>query len=127
MNRRPVVEVENGREFRRALRRAEVDLAELKDAHQAAGQVVIAAAVPRAPRRTGKLAGGHRASRAQARARVTVAAVYAGPIHYGWTARNIAPQPWLLEAAVSSEPQWLPVYEADVERILRRCDREAAA
>lgn len=126
MNRRPVVEVVNGREFRRALKAAEVDLAELKAAHQAAGAVVIAAAVPRTPRRTGRLAAGHRASRAQATARVTVAAVYASVIHYGWAARGIEPQPWLYTAAVDTEPRWLPVYEADIARILAKLDREAA-
>lgn len=123
---RPIVEVVGGRQFRRALNRCEADVAELKDAHQRAGQIVVAAATPRTPRRTGRLASGHRASRAKARARVTVAAVYAGPIHWGWPARHIAAQPWLYDAAVASEPVWFPAYQADVKAIIARFDREAS-
>lgn len=43
---------------------------------------------------------------------------YAGPIHWGWEARNIEPQPWIAEAAQDTEPQWLGMYEEDVQRVL---------
>ena len=124
--RGPVVEVVGGRRFRRALDQCAVDVAELKAAHQRAGAVVVGAAVPRAPKRSGKLAAGHRASRAKATARVTVAAVYGGPVHWGWPARHIPANPWLYDAAVASEPVWLPMYEADVRAIIAKFDREAS-
>lgn len=36
---------------------------------------------------------------------------YAGPIHWGWPARNIRPQPFLTLAAQATESEWLPEYE----------------
>ena len=122
----PAVEVVNGREFRKAIRDCEESCNDLKDAHQRAGQIVVVAATGAAPRRTGRLAGKHKASRAKARARVTVNTVYANPVHWGWPRHGISPNPWLYEAAIRTEPVWLPVYEADVNKIIDKFDRAAS-
>ena len=73
------------------------------------------------PRRTGKLLGTVRGNRAVGRARVSAggaATPYAGPIHWGWEAHNIAPNPWISEAAQDTEPVWLGMYEKDVQQLL---------
>jgi hypothetical protein len=43
------------------------------------------------PVRTGRLRNSRRPSRAKSRANVTVGVSYAGPIQWGWAARNIEP------------------------------------
>jgi hypothetical protein len=99
------------------------DLSDLKDAHQRAGTIVVAAASSRAPRRSGTLAGSGRASRAAARVTVLFGSArvpYAGPIHWGWSSRGIEPHPFVAEAAQETEPDWLGVFEAGVEDALDR-------
>ena len=58
-----VVEVEGLDNLVRTLKKAGADLDELKDASKKAGDTVTSAAVARAPRRTGRLAGSVRPSR----------------------------------------------------------------
>lgn len=116
------VRVEGGRELRRSLRRAAGNLNDLKAAHGAAGAIVAAAAKPRAPRGpSGDLGASVRSSGTTTAAivRAGYASVpYAGPIHWGWPARHIAPQPWLSTTAQATEPTWLAIYETAVERVL---------
>ncbi|KAA1380521.1 HK97 gp10 family phage protein [Aeromicrobium fastidiosum] len=40
------------------------------------------------------------------------------PDHYGWPARNIRENPWLVLAGQGSESTWYPLYERYVERSL---------
>ena len=47
---------------------------------------------------------------------------YAGPIHWGWPARNIKAQPFVVEAAQATEAEWVAMYEAEVDRILERVE-----
>lgn len=115
------VRVEGARELRRSLRRAAGNLDDLKAAHGLAGAVVAGAAKPRTPRRSGRLASSVRSSGTTTAAviRAGYASVpYAGPIHWGWPARHIKPQPWLSETATATEPSWLPIYEHAVEAVL---------
>lgn len=122
----PTVRVVGARELRRSLKRAGLDVTDLKDANYAVGELVARAAAPRAPVRTGRLAGSLRSSRAAGRARVLAggaAVPYAGPIHWGWEARNIAPHPFIRDAAQSTEAVWLPVYEAALAEIIRKVEQ----
>lgn len=115
------VQIQGARELRRTLKRAGVSVEDLKDANAAAGAIVVAAGRTSAPRRSGRMAGTVRASRAAASATVRAggaAVPYAGVIHWGWPARGIAAQPWLSEAATSTESAWLAAYEAGVEKVL---------
>ena len=41
---------------------------------------------------------------------------YAGPIHWGWKARNIRAQPWIAETATSTQPVWMRMYEQGIKR-----------
>ena len=43
---------------------------------------------------------------------------YAGAIHWGWPARNIRAQPFLTNAAASTEPTWVAQYLADIQKIV---------
>ena len=99
------VRVEGVDRLRSTLRRAEIGLDDLKDANARAGQMVAQWGAVRAPRMTGRLGTSVRAAR-QAKAAVIVAGSaavpYAGVIHWGWPAHNIAPQPWLSQAAVDT-------------------------
>lgn len=119
------VRVEGARELRAALRRARGDLSEMKAANAAALAVVVPAAAVRAPRRSGRLAGSIRGNRAAGRARISAggaAVPYAEPIHWGWEARNIKAQPFVLEAAVETEPVWTRAYKEEVDRIVARVE-----
>jgi hypothetical protein len=114
------VRVEGLGPFIRAMREAQVDLDDLKDATQKAGTIVLAAAMSRAPRRTGALAASGRANRAARKAIVRFGSArvpYAGPIHWGWPRRHIAAQPFAIDAARASEPTWLAGFARDIERI----------
>lgn len=124
----PIVRVEGARQLRRALSRAGDDLADLRDANAQAAAVASRAGAARAPRRSGTLAASVRpgATKTQAVIRAGGARVpYAGPIHWGWPARHIAPQPFLSEGAQATEPTWLGIYMAAIERIVARVAREA--
>lgn len=113
------IEVRGGRRFRSTLRRAGVDLGQLRAAHLGAAQVVTAAASP--PRRSGRLAATVRAAGTTTAAivRAGFASVpYAGPIHWGWPSRSIAAQPFLSEAAQSTEAVWAAVYTTEVQKII---------
>jgi hypothetical protein len=99
---RPAIEVKGAAQLRRTLKRAGLDVQDLKDAHKKIAEDVVREAAPDAPRRTGRLASTVRpagtASAAIVRAgRKTVP--WAGPVHWGWPAHHMKAQPWLAEAA----------------------------
>lgn len=99
---KPVVTVEGLRETLRTLDRLGADAADMRDVMHRVGLLVARTAEQLVPRRTGRLAGTIRAGRAKARATVRAGSAgvpYAGVIHWGWPARNIAAQPFLLDAA----------------------------
>jgi hypothetical protein len=124
---RPTVQVTGARELRAALKRAGISVQDLKDANAAVGRLVAAASKPSAPRRSGRLAGTVRATKAAGRARVNVGTAgvpYAGPIHWGWPARHISPQPWVATTAQDTQSQWLPLYQEALEQIIATIERD---
>lgn len=107
----------------RTLKRAGVDISDLKAAHSAVAAFVAGEAAARAPRRSGALAGSVRGARLQSRARVSAgrsSIPYAGPIHWGWPARRISSQPFVSEAAQATEPRWSETYRRDVLAALEK-------
>lgn len=50
---------------------------------------------------------------------------YAGPIHYGWRARGIEPQPFLTDALAADTAAVERVYDEHIDNLVRRFDREA--
>jgi hypothetical protein len=121
VTRSPAVEVEGLRALRTSLKRAGVSLQDLKDAHATVAQIVVRAASPGAPRRTGALAGSTRGS-GQAGAAVVRAGraslPYAGPVHWGWPDRHITAQPWIWDAAVAAQDQWTGEYLRALQQII---------
>ena len=118
---RPGVEVKGAAELARTLRRAGHSLEDLKDANAKVAQFVVARADSKAPRRTGALAESARPSRAAGRARVMVGRAsvpYAGPIHWGWEARNIPAQPWVAETAQDNLTQIETLYLDGIDAVL---------
>jgi hypothetical protein len=117
----PHLEVQGLGQLVRTLRRAGDDVGDLKDAHARVAAIVAAAGASRAPRRSGALASSVRGSRQVRRARVSAGRAsvpYAGVIHWGWPAHNIAPNPFLSEAAQDTESQWTATYQRDVQHVL---------
>jgi hypothetical protein len=93
------VRVDGLREALRDLRDAGADAQDMAELMHQLGTLVVLAANP--PVRSGALDSTVRAGRGKTKAVVRVGSrrvPYAGVIHYGWPARNIAPNPFLTEA-----------------------------
>lgn len=121
------VEIENGVQLRRALRRAAVDLKDLTAANRRAAQIVTRRARQTAP--IGKDENGHirETIRAGATQRLgliragNAALPYAGVVHYGDRKRNIVNvTPWIINAAEQTEHQWIDIYYNELKTIIER-------
>lgn len=115
------VRVAGARELRRTLKAAGDDLADLKSAHKAAGDIVVRRADSTAPRVSGRLERSTRAGAAAGSATIRAGGrkvPYANPIHWGWPRRHITAQPWISAAAKDTEPEWLRLYQAAVDKII---------
>lgn len=113
------VEVKGAKELARALKRAGVQVRDMKDANQAVGNVVVRASVPLTPRRTGALAGSIRASREQSAATVRAGGGrvrYAAYVEYGTS--RMGARPFLATGMATSEPVWLDVYDRELQRLM---------
>lgn len=113
------VRVEGARELETTAHRAAESLADLSDAHGQASEQVAQLARGMAPVVSGRLAGSVRAERAPTQATITAGGPgvpYAGPIHWGWPARNIRSQPFLVDALAAAESSVVNVYGDAVTR-----------
>ena len=125
MSPAPVVEVRGAKELRKTLKAAGDNLADLKDVNQAVGNMVATTARGLAPHRSGALAGSIRAARAVGAVTIRAGSgsiPYAGPIHWGWPARNIAAHPFLSDAATSTEAAWTQLYMDELDKIIDRVE-----
>lgn len=123
----PAVEVTGAKELRRALTRMGDDLADLTELHRDIAEAVASTARQRAPRRSGNLAASVKGKGYKTRALVTAGSrsiLYAGPIHFGWPARNIEPQPFLYDALDSRKREVVAKYEDRVGDLVKRVDRD---
>ena len=114
---RPAVEVVGLSRLARTMKRAALDVQELKDLNRAAAGA--------APRRSGRLAADIRTAGTQRAGIVRVGRAslpYAGPIHWGWPARRIAAQPFAADAARKTEPVWTEIYLAGITRIIEKIE-----
>lgn len=107
--------VRGGDELARTMRQAGDELGDLTGASKRAGDLVAGAARGRAPKRTGQLAGSLFPVVSATGVTVSSRLPYAGPIHWGWPARNIAAQPFLVDAAARTEDTWVGYYADDVQ------------
>jgi hypothetical protein len=105
----------------RNLERAGADTQDMRQLIHTVGMVVVRAAS--APVRSGKLEGTIRAGRGKTKAVVRAGgarAPYAGVIHYGWPARGIAAQPFLVDALQAQRNNVLSTLDTGIEEILRK-------
>ena len=131
VDRRLPVRIEGVQELRKKIRGITDDLdrdgakGALKDLNLDAAKVVEGKATAIIPRRTGKLASTLRAAGTQRQARVRAGYRrqgfnYAGPIHFGWHAQGIRPQPFLYDALDARRNQVLEVYDAGIDRLIKQ-------
>lgn len=131
VDRRLPVRIEGVQELRKKIRGITDDLdrdgakGALKDLNLDAAKVVEGKAAAIIPRRTGKLASTLRAAGTQRQARVRAGYRrqgfnYAGPIHFGWYAQGIRPQPFLYDALDARRNQVLEVYDAGIDRLIKQ-------
>ena len=96
---------------------------DFKAAGKAAATVVVGEAKRTVPYRTGRLSDTIRAANIARGGRVYAGRArvpYAGPIHFGWGRRNIAPNPFLYRAADRRVTEVMDTYLAHIEKIWNR-------
>lgn len=119
----PVVEVKGAERLAATLAAAGADLADIQAAAAAVGAMVAGAARGLAPKRTGALAASVEPITTVANV-IDIAAdsIYAGPIHWGWPAHNIAAQPFIKDAIESTEAETVGIYADEVNNILAKVE-----
>lgn len=80
------------------------------------GAIILQAARARTPVLTGRL----RASGTADGMHVTFTAPYSAPIHWGWKARNIEPNPFLVKGTESSADAWSQAFADALQVELNR-------
>jgi hypothetical protein len=108
------------------LRAAGDDLTDLKTVHSQAATIAAGRARQLAPEVTGRLAVTIRASGTKTAGVLRVGnntkVRYAGPIHWGWKARGIKPNPFASDGATQSESTWLPLYLRYIDGALSKVE-----
>lgn len=95
---------------------------EMKETHKEAAEVVVMGAKRLVPYRTGALAASIRAlaTKSSGRVRAGSASVpYAGPIHFGWPARAITPNPFIYDALDDRRDDIRELYEERIDELIR--------
>lgn len=107
----------------RAMSKAGADAQDMKNLMHDIGMLVVNAANP--PELSGRLAGSLRAGRGKTKAVVRAGGArvpYAGVIHYGWPARNIAPNPFITDALQRQRGRALNMLDDGIQNILKKND-----
>jgi len=112
------IECPGGDDLARTLGAAGDQLMDMDRAGAEAGDIIANAATGRAPVVSGYLRSTIHASNAGNTVTVGSDAVYAGPIHWGWGARNISANPFLTDAVSETEGRWSEAYVSEVDRIV---------
>lgn len=105
------VEVKGEETLALTLRRFAAGLDDMASTHKAAADLALQAARARAPVKTGQLRASGLATSAPGYGDITFSAVYAGPIHWGWPARHIAPSLFATKGVEESQERWLEIYQ----------------
>src|SRR4029077_20968309 len=113
------VKVEGLNKLNRALKKAGIEVQDLKDANNRVGAVVLQASGPITPRRSGALAGSLRV--AQRQSGVTVRAGggrvrYAKYVEYG--TKKMAGRSYLIKGVHDSQPRWMVEYENELQKVM---------
>lgn len=113
------LDVQGLNKLTRAMKKAGVEIQDMKDANARVGTVVVDQARPITPHRTGALAGSIRP--AQRRSGVVVRAGggrirYAKFVEYG--TEKMSARSYLIKAARDTQPRWMDVYLAELKALL---------
>ncbi|MGX1750506.1 hypothetical protein [Glutamicibacter protophormiae] len=129
MASKPIVSVDGGRMLRATLKAAEHDLSTLQGIHARVASVVEGRARQMAPKVTGTLASTIRSSGTKTAAVVRAGfkrTPYAGPNNWGWPEGaagikgSFGGEHWITVAAKQTEPQWLALYLAEVNKAISK-------
>jgi HK97 gp10 family phage protein len=113
------LEVKGLNKLTRALRKAGVEVKDMKAANVKVGNVVVRAAVPITPKASGALAGSIRPAQRQSGVVVRAGGGrirYAKFVEYG--TRKMRARPYLRRAARDSQPQWMDVYADELQNLM---------
>jgi HK97 gp10 family phage protein len=113
------LEVEGLNRLVSTMRKAGIDLADMKEANRAAGEIVATAGRQVAPRQTGRLAASIRPAK---QARRAVVRAGGGGVRYArfqefGTRKNRATH-FLYGSAARTQPVWLAAFERDLAKII---------
>ena len=119
-------EIEGLREVQKALNKfSDATRKEMKSTHLQAAEIVVGASKRFVPIKTGALAQSIRAAAVQSGGRVRVGSAsvpYAGPIHFGWPARRIKPQPFIYDALDTRRGEVSRLYEKRIAVLMFKYD-----
>lgn len=110
------VEVDGADQLARTLHQAAQDLGDLTALHDQLGDILVAAASPLTPRRTGALVAATTAIAAPAETALVNTAGHAIPVH--WGNRGRPARPFLRDAALRTHREQLAAAETHVQKIL---------
>ena len=117
------IQIEGLRKVVRDLKILGLEVDDLKDAFSSVASTGARLAAGFAPKRTGRLAGDIRGNRAQSKAVVTAGRAsvpYAGPINYGWAARNIEGAFFMQKASDAMEPIALTQLSQEIDKQIKK-------
>jgi HK97 gp10 family phage protein len=123
------IKVDGLRELQRQLRTLDNKAmkAELRKVNKDAATIVADEARNLVPVRSGRLRAsiGARAGQTSASVKAGTGSrvPYAGPIHFGWPARNIRPQPFLYEALGKKWKEVYNAYDKNVSDLVKKFNR----
>lgn len=115
------VRVKGLREFTRYLEKVGVAASDLSAVMQDVGDDIAAAARPLTRPKSGTLAGSIRPAKTKTQAKVRAGSArvpWAGPQHFGWARRNIAPKLYLYRALDQRRTQVLARFDQGVQNII---------
>lgn len=120
-----VAEVKGAKELKTSLKLAGDDLDDLKDAHQAVGNLIVTASRSKAPVVSGALAGSIRATRTVGGVGIKAGGAkvpYANPIHWGWPSRGIKANRFIWDTAKRMEADWVQLYFEELEKVVNKIE-----
>jgi hypothetical protein len=120
------LEIDGLRDVQKAMRNFSDDSRnDMKETHRRAGQIVVDGAARLVPVRSGALLASLKSAPTQRQGRVRVgsaAVPYAGPIHFGWPARNIQPNPFIYEVLDGRRQEVYALYADRISQLIVKYD-----
>ena len=120
------VKVEGLNKLTRALKKAGVEIQDLKEANQRVGNVVLQAAGPITPHRSGALASSLRVAQRQSGVIVRAGGGrvrYAKYVEYG--TKKMAGRSYLVKGINDSQPRWMYEYDIELQKLMNKVAGEA--